>query len=64
MSHPQGAGPERLGEACALVPRELRPGHTQGSAVALERPLSTPPHPPLYALSWARRVLSRRLSWV
>jgi hypothetical protein len=64
MSHSQGVGPGRVREECALLPCESRPGPTQGSAVAVVRPLSAAPHPPLHALSWVRRVLSRQLSWV
>jgi hypothetical protein len=64
MSHPQGVGPRRLWEAFAWAPHESRPGHTQGSAVAFEGPLSAPSHAPEHAVSWARRVLWRRLSWV
>jgi hypothetical protein len=64
MSHPQGVGPGRLREECAWAPHESRPGHTQGSAGAVECPLSAPPHAPVRAVSWARRVLSRRLSSV
>jgi hypothetical protein len=64
MSHRHGVGPERRREKCALVSRDSRPGHLQGSGVAFERPLSAPSHPPLHALRWAYRVLSRRLRGV
>jgi hypothetical protein len=64
MSHPQGIGPGRLRQECAWAPYESCPGHTQGSAVAVECPRSAPPHAPVHSVSWARRVLSRRLSWV
>jgi hypothetical protein len=58
MSHPQGLGPGRLREEFARAPQESRPGHTQGSAVAFERPLWS--HPTRRCMSSAAREGSFR----